>query len=644
MWPGSFQAKADPPATRTLVKVRMLAWPGLSFCLCGRNALIPLATRCAAQYVGLASVMKYSTLINILDAVRLESPAAAKRYRPGKAAPIEQLNQARALAYIHLYLKVKFGILGFAEREKLITDGSQDGGIDAYYIDSERKVIYEIQSKFRTTEANYEGKEITLDELMAMDIGLIVTGKIADSRGNNFNDAIRDFQKKLQAIPDIALYEHKVVLLANLERLSDDQIRKIVGNFSYEIVNFASAYNELVFPVCTGTYYNPDQIEVRIDLAKKNSPQLSQEIDTPYGSCELRIIYVPISEIAKAVSRYKNALLKYNPRNFLSLSRNPVNQDIQQSALSDQQNMFALLNNGITILCSFASMTDRTGAAGVGQLVIKMPQIINGGQTASSLAAILDAKDSDLGRFAGKEVLLKIISTPQGVDQQRLLEFIETISDATNQQTRVVEADRRANDPRMLEIQKYFYDTHGLFLEKKRGEFSYGLKDGYISKAAVVDRTDLIRNYRAFTGGASKARGSVNAIFETSEFSSLLDNFDVLRIFLSYACMTLLAAMVRQSAATTRPAYTISHAKFGFLTACGVVSESVKLTDGNVGPTAKRAVDVVVSKWNAFEALVAAGPRNAKYIVNSRFNYDNYFKGEFVDSDLRGFFRDFQLS
>lgn len=588
--------------------------------------------------------MKYPTLVNILDALRLESPAGAKRYRPAKTAPVEQLNQARALAYIHLYLKVKFGILGFADREKLITDGSQDGGIDAYYIDSEKKVIYEIQSKFRTTEANYEGKEITLDELMAMDIDLIVKGMIADSRGNNFNDAIREFQKKLQSIPDIALYAHKVVILANLERLTEGQIRKIVGNFDHEVVNFTRAYNELVFPVCTGTYYNPDQIEVRIDLAKKNSPQLSQEIDTPYGSCELRIIYVPISEIAKAVSRYKNALLKYNPRNFLSLSRNPVNQDIQQSALSDQQNMFALLNNGITILCSFASMTDRTGAAGVGQLVIKMPQIINGGQTASSLAAILDANASDAARFAGKEVLLKIISTPQGVDQQRLLEFIETISDATNQQTRVVEADRRANDPKMLEIQKYFYDAHGLFLEKKRGEFIYGLKDGYISKTVVVDRTDLIRNYRAFTGSAAKARGSVSAIFENSEFSSLLVNFDVLRIFLSYACVTRHAHLVKEAATATRPTYTISYAKFGFLAACGIVSQPIKLTGSNVEPTAQRAVDLVVAKWSGFEAHIATLPQNAKYIVNARFNYDNYFKGEFVDGDLSTYFAAFQLS
>ena len=33
-------------------------------------------------------------------------------------------------------LKVKFGVVDFLERHKLITDGPQDGGVDAYCIDS----------------------------------------------------------------------------------------------------------------------------------------------------------------------------------------------------------------------------------------------------------------------------------------------------------------------------------------------------------------------------------------------------------------------------------------------------------------------------------------------------------------------------
>lgn len=583
--------------------------------------------------------MRYQTLVKILDTLRLEAPANDKKYHPAKTAPIEQFNNARALAYIHLYLKVKFGLLTFSDRQRYITDGPRDGGIDAYFIDSDRKIIYLIQSKYRNTESNFEGKEIALDELMSMDIDLVLKGKIADSRGDTFSESIREFQKTIEKISDISLYNYKVVLLANLKRLTAPQIKKFIGNFEYEVMDFKRAYVELVFPVCTGTYYSPDQIEVRIDLGKKNSAQLTQEIATPYGDCELRIIYVPIAEIAKVVSRYKNALLKYNPRNFLSLTNNPVNKDISASALSRDKNMFALLNNGLTILCSFSSMTDRTGVAGIGQLVIKSPQIINGGQTASSLAAVFDENPADLKRFYGKEVLLKIIGTPPRAAAVKLIEFIESISDATNLQTRVVEADRRANDPKMLEIQNYFYEQHGLFLEKKRGEFVYGIKDKYLKKSAIVNRTDLIRNYSAFRGNAAKARSSSSAIFETSEFATLLHGYDPLRIYLSYACDVIHAREIKAAATLgTQSSFTINYSKFAFLAAAGAVSEHASLTNGNVDPTAKRAVDLVKSKWSDFEKAAQANPTNGKYFTGKNFNYDNYFKGDVVDNDIRTFF------
>jgi hypothetical protein len=75
---------------------------------------------------------KYSNLVDILDQLRFESPHQYRSYRPNKDDD-EAINQARAKALIHLYLKVSFGLLDFTERERLITDKSYDGGIDAYY-------------------------------------------------------------------------------------------------------------------------------------------------------------------------------------------------------------------------------------------------------------------------------------------------------------------------------------------------------------------------------------------------------------------------------------------------------------------------------------------------------------------------------
>lgn len=107
---------------------------------------------------------KYDSLVNILDRLRYEAPQEYKKYRPNNNDD-QATNQARAKALIHLYLKVNFGLLDFKSRERLITDQSYDAGIDAYFIDVDAKRVVLIQSKFRTSQENFENKNISFDEL-----------------------------------------------------------------------------------------------------------------------------------------------------------------------------------------------------------------------------------------------------------------------------------------------------------------------------------------------------------------------------------------------------------------------------------------------------------------------------------------------
>jgi hypothetical protein len=130
---------------------------------------------------------KYETLLNILDQLRKEAPQEYKRYYPLEN-DIEGLNNARSRAYIHLFLKVKFGILDFKKREELIADGPQDGGIDAYYIDNEAKCIYFIQAKFRTNESNFNNREILLKELLQMEVNRIIIVEGEDEKKQPYNN------------------------------------------------------------------------------------------------------------------------------------------------------------------------------------------------------------------------------------------------------------------------------------------------------------------------------------------------------------------------------------------------------------------------------------------------------------------------
>jgi hypothetical protein len=119
---------------------------------------------------------RYTTLVTILDQICSEAPPDFKRYHPSETKR-EEVGHARSRAFIHLFLKVRFGLTHFKEREQFLTDDPQDGGIDGYFLDEEHKTIYLIQSKFRSSEINFKEKEILFSELLQMDVDRVVDGE-----------------------------------------------------------------------------------------------------------------------------------------------------------------------------------------------------------------------------------------------------------------------------------------------------------------------------------------------------------------------------------------------------------------------------------------------------------------------------------
>lgn len=578
--------------------------------------------------------MSYSTLIRTLDGLRREAPKTFRSYHP-KPDETDRLNQARANAFIHLFLKVRFGILDFSKRHELICDGSQDGGVDGYHIDTEARRITLIQSKFRTTERNFEEKSMSVDDLLKMEVGRISRGDNIDSNGVQFSARIAAFQKKISEIRDIALYRWHVVILANIRNVNDEQMRRLLDNMEYEVFDFPRTYNELVFPLTTGTSFTPNEITIKINLGKKQQPQLNQDAETSLGICNVRMLYVPTIEIARCMSKYRNALLRYNPRNYLSLSRNEVNQSIKDTIKNTTKNEFSLWNNGITVIAEYSSVTDRTGITGEGQLIVKDPQILNGGQTATTLAMMLEDPEVGLAAFEGKEVLLKIIERPEGKTETELAAFIESISDATNKQSKIVEADRRSNDPRLIQLQSYFFKQFGLFLERKRGEFKYGLDDKIISKTDIVDRVSMARALSAYSGDPQRARSSQDRIFEEEGFDKLLDKLDPNSVALAYFSLQALndnAIPIPKSL----PSHSIRYGKYAMLFA--VAQTAPQVTEPTeIKSTAYKAMKKIIDKWEAFEIETERKATNTKYHTKGSFNFDGYYKGVTITDDIKNF-------
>ena len=586
---------------------------------------------------------QYETLLKILDRLRSEAPNSYKSYKP-EESDVEGLIKARSLSFIHLLLKVKFGITDFLKRHQHITDGTQDGGLDAFYIDEERKRLYLIQSKFRNNADNFSNKSISTDELIKIDVSRITKGLEEDSKGVPFNNKIKEFQSKIRDIRDIAKYDYIVLLLGNVYKLSDEQIRRAIDNSHYEIYDAKSAYENLIFPLATGTFYDPDEIIIKLELSQKESPRLNQKIETDFGQFNVTAIFVPTKEIGRILLQYKNAILKYNPRNFLSFKKESVNADIRKSIVDQSSNNFAILNNGITLLSENVSISESTGKQNEGQLILTKPQILNGGQTAFTLSSIYEEFQHKADNpLDGKEVLLKIItpiSETNAVDPK----FIELISNATNQQNEVSEADRRSNHDIQISIQRRIYLDYGYFYERKSGEFYDGIKDGIIDKNLVINRLTFIKAYWAFLGEPAAARRtSEKILFKEDKFYSLLHStekyYEMFYAFLLFNIMEKIEKSFQNKFdSIDQYGYSLLYGKWAVISSIGILKPLVNKDKKDIFKQAEDAIRERLDIWKSFDEFIQNKNKETKYFKPGKQNYELYYKINKLDDDVKEFF------
>ncbi|MGO9591451.1 MAG: AIPR family protein [Candidatus Acidiferrales bacterium] len=584
----------------------------------------------------------YDTLCRVLDALRGEAPSSNRTYRPAMGNA-EALVQARSRALLHLFLKARFGLIHFAEREHFVTDGTHDGGIDAYYIDKKTKLIYVLQSKFRATAVNFATTNMTPADLLKMDVSRILKGEKSGENNVPYNDGIRGFQKAIQKLPDTGSYTTQVVLLGNTKRLSASQLKRLVEGYTVDQFPHERTYKDLLFPVINGTYFTDPHLTIEIDLANlKGDSHLDYGVKVASLKPNIKLLFVPTREIGRIMQTYKNSILKFNPRSFLELNGNPVNQEIEESIRNIESNEFALFNNGITIIADGTSISSDTAKQGTAQVVLRNPQLVNGAQTAYTLGRIYEecSTRNNFNVFKGKEVLLKIITfvgSQRPSHETARLTLIGEISRASNSQTKVDESDRRSNDPVQLDLQSKLFEDYGLYYERKRGEFSDGIHYGYVPPQLVVNREKLVRVSLACAYRTNQARSSIAKFFKEGAITGVLKVKDAGKYAFGYEVLRLLDEKRKGKPKTKGDRY---HTKeFGQALRYGQYAVVAACTNRALpeDKTEPQAVEALLSQWMEFEEWVEQRTTNSNYKTGSSFDYVNYYKGATVDADLQDY-------
>ena len=148
---------------------------------------------------------------------------------------------------------------------------------------------------------------------------------------------------------------------------------------------------------------------------------------------------IPASELARLANMHGDRIFERNIRRYLGLTGNRVNEAMAATLRdSTERSNFYFYNNGITAICSKFRLNRlqrenaRVRASGM--------QIVNGGQTAATVARVAGETGEDIG---AAEVLVRIYELEENDD-----EFVDAITFATNSQNPVELRDLRARDAR----------------------------------------------------------------------------------------------------------------------------------------------------------------------------------------------------
>jgi hypothetical protein len=272
--------------------------------------------------------------------------------------------------------------------------------------------------------------------------------------------------------------------------------------FQQEARNIQEQYDNGTFSRFTFKAWGADELVELVNSIERKNRKVDADISVRYdannpslvkyhaGGLKGVVCSTPAKEIARIVNNDPNGyIFDLNIRRFLG-TRGGVNSDILRTCGSlETSRLFWFLNNGITIVCdSCDPVTDPDNP----HVKIKNMQIVNGCQTASSLA--LAEQNGQL--CADVRVLLRIYETSDP-------DLISKIVLTTNNQNQISNRDLRANDSVQLDMERRF-QKYGYHYERKPRQY-----DGIagVSPGQIVVNESVGQSYLAVVlGRPSDAR------------------------------------------------------------------------------------------------------------------------------------------
>ena len=322
--------------------------------------------------------------------------------------------------------------------EEYLTDGANDGGIDAIFNDptSESNDVIIVQSKF------YENTELGTDNVAGELYKINETlKKLQSNKVSEFNEkvvsAYRNATSQMEDNGSIRIVFFTSYQPRNKRERNklDKSMRDYFGKYDLEM-NFCSDI-EAQIEMCDNGKLCVDYDKIVID-DKDNYLMYKDSI----------IVNISALSLQDLQNRRRNGLLGMNLRYYVR--QKAVDTDIEKTIHKEPEN-FWYKNNGIVIICDDYKIDGK-------EIKLWNFSIVNGGQTTNRIGKIDIEKDFYLQ--------CKVIKS-EGTTTQMKDRFALDIAKATNSQKPIKKADLKANTPEQMRLKERLNRYHVYYITKK---------------------------------------------------------------------------------------------------------------------------------------------------------------------------------
>lgn len=391
------------------------------------------------------------------------------------------------------YAQARFNI-NDDDFNRQFTDGKFDGGIDFYH--KEDDAFYIFQSKFSGTSKNADLTEI-MNEINK--IRNTISGENQNKQAQEFINALkRETGNEKAALEIVFVTTNKVKetiqkdVQRNLEEWQKKEKWAIVIDF---VVKDKFGLENTIIDIEHGFVPQTGKRTLKLEEG-----QWIEHISTDTGVYSI-ICSVYVNDLLSwfGSSNEINNSLQKNVREFLG-EAGKISNNISDSYESDPD-WFWYKHNGIIIFADSMNIDRNTK-----RLTLRNPQVVNGGQTISSLFRTYDKNQR---KENSSKVLLRVYRLPY--DQTETYKISIDIISALNSQNKINPSDLKSTDPRQVMLERLFNNLGYTYFRKRSKEAKSSQNNVTMRNLALLAYVCRKNSPRA------GVTGNIEEIFETEE-------------------------------------------------------------------------------------------------------------------------------